>query len=422
MSGRRKRNTHRKGSLAYENWRIINNRQAASGIYEVPLFTDAPLEKFFSKEYGPYYFMHSGHPLGQEGECIPALVLRVEEGSGGGIPGSPDVWEEMLHETWDDTVYPEQPSDMDRYHGGFLHDEVAALASLCLGIRLKAGGVSRFFLKVSNFDPLGRPIARDAFRTPTFLRVFAPAFILPQAIVPTTFAPHLLANLLDLKPEATTALTKTARLYQEALWVVESAPEQTWLWLVSAVETAANYWRPKRESKELLRSLGQEELRISGNQRLQKLVALLEDIENEEVFNKIADIMAPLLLATRKFTAFMTQFGFSQDAPFEPRPPVEGQFEWTLENFQRAMRKIYSHRSDALHAGQAFPYPMCRPAEHPKGWDAPAEKPRRKVEHPTATWEVKDMPFHLHMFASIVQRALCAWWEQKCPIEVPSAG
>src|SRR4029453_13618389 len=101
MSERRKQNTLRKGSLAYENWMLINKRKA-SGVYEVPLFTDAPLEQFFRKEYGPYAFMHSGHPLGRGGECIPALVLRVEDGLGGGIPGAPNVWQEIIHETWDD--------------------------------------------------------------------------------------------------------------------------------------------------------------------------------------------------------------------------------------------------------------------------------------------------------------------------------
>ena len=416
MSERRNQN----GSLAYENWTIIE----AQGAYEVPLFTDAPIEKFFNKEYGPYLFMYTGHPPAQRVECIPIIILRIQDALNS-IPGLAQVWRQLYSEGWEDDTKPppksaRQHSDVDRYHGGFLHDEVAALASLCLGIRLKAGGVSRSF--IASVDRRGRPIARDAFRTPTFLSSFFPALIIPHAVMPTTFAPDLLANLLDLKPEATTALTKAARLYQEALWVAESSPEQTWLWLVSAVETAANYWRKEGKlPKEHLRIIAEEQLRISHTQEIQELVELLDETTNEKVFNKVADIMAPLLQATRKFIAFSTHFGFKQEAALEPRPPVEGQFEWTRENFQRAMGKIYKHRSDALHAGQAFPYPMCRPAEHRDGCGAPAEKPLSKVEHPTATWEVQDIPLYLHMFAYIVQCALCAWWEQKCPTEVPSA-
>jgi hypothetical protein len=43
------------------------------------------------------------------------------------------------------------------------------------------------------------------------------------------------------------ALVIAARRYQEAFWIAESAPETSWLFLVSAIEAVANYWNPGRE-------------------------------------------------------------------------------------------------------------------------------------------------------------------------------
>jgi hypothetical protein len=39
------------------------------------------------------------------------------------------------------------------------------------------------------------------------------------------------------------ALVRSARLYQDALWIATPFPTFGWLMLVSAVETAANAWR-----------------------------------------------------------------------------------------------------------------------------------------------------------------------------------
>ena len=50
-------------------------------------------------------------------------------------------------------------TDINNYHGGWFPDEIAALVSLCMGIRVKAGDKSRRF--DINGDPLGRP---QAFR------------------------------------------------------------------------------------------------------------------------------------------------------------------------------------------------------------------------------------------------------------------
>lgn len=68
-----------KGPLVYENWQTLKKSEDAQGAYEIPLFTDAPIEAFYTKEYGPYHFMNTGHPRVQEWECVPAIVLRIED-------------------------------------------------------------------------------------------------------------------------------------------------------------------------------------------------------------------------------------------------------------------------------------------------------------------------------------------------------
>ena len=45
--------------------------------------------------------------------------------------------------------------DESLYHGGFWVDEIAALASVALGVRMHAGGISRKFKPGQ--DPYGQP-------------------------------------------------------------------------------------------------------------------------------------------------------------------------------------------------------------------------------------------------------------------------
>jgi hypothetical protein len=42
---------------------------------------------------------------------------------------------------------------------------------------------------------------------------------------------------------------RAARLYQDALWIVESEPNLAWIMLVSTVETAAKEWSDKNHNR-----------------------------------------------------------------------------------------------------------------------------------------------------------------------------
>jgi hypothetical protein len=132
-------------------------------------------------------------------------------------------------------------SHTEIYHGGYAQDELAALASLIFGIRLSAGSVSREF--GVHGDPLGRPTERGSrdkpfFRTPR-------NYVIPS----TASRQHNLQDLQrieelkDVSQKKAVAVVRSARMYQQALWVAESEPSMTWLLMVSALETAANEWQ-----------------------------------------------------------------------------------------------------------------------------------------------------------------------------------
>lgn len=206
-----------KGPLAYENWQA-----AAVGIpfwcaYEYPLFTDAHIiGNDLDDGYGPYQLINVV-PDQRRKRSRPTLVLYVEH-----------------HLRYEPEVRLE--TDDESYHGGLLQDEIAALISLSIGIRLKAGDPIRMF---SPDDPTGRPMSWGFNDDPVLPDV-------PRSpILPRGTGEHrleeasTLRTLLRLSPKDAVALVRAARLYQEAVWIAESTPELSWIMLTSAVETAS---------------------------------------------------------------------------------------------------------------------------------------------------------------------------------------
>jgi hypothetical protein len=144
------------------------------------------------------------------------------------------------------------------------------------------------------------------------------------------------------------ALIRAARMYQEAVWIAESAPEQAWLLMTSAVETAAHQWRTAQMSP-------RDSLRTRPD-----LEALLKSYGDEAFVSQVADIVAPFLGANQKFITFLLTF-----LPSEPatRPYPYAQHRWSKTALRKSLALIYSYRSMALHGGTPFPAPLCRPQE-----------------------------------------------------------
>jgi hypothetical protein len=93
-----------------------------STTFEYPLYTDAHIVA--EVEHGPYSFLNA-IPLAQ-GTVRAAVILRFD-------------WH------WEFPSLDWSKTDAQRYHGGSPPDEVAALASLAMGVRLRAGDSMREF-------------------------------------------------------------------------------------------------------------------------------------------------------------------------------------------------------------------------------------------------------------------------------------
>ena len=365
---------------SWSNWQAAREGTKPLQIVEMRLYSDA---RFTAEAYdfGPYSFLNTV-PRTRHGtmyDLKPGIVLRS------GLMLMPDA------------SIPRVTSD-DHYHGGTLFDEVAALAALLLEVRLIAGPIDREF--GMNSDPLGRPRAHDA----SFMPLLPTANQRPQ--IPRLNGQRALTDLARLatypllSAAVAVALVKAARLYQNALWIADSAPETSWLLFVSAIETAAAHWDGDTKTPV-------ERLSITYG----PMIKLLEKNGAEALVPKIAKMLKGVIGATNKFLTFMQTF--APDAPAER--PQWGKLDFSPEALAPALKRVYDLRSRALHAGIPFPFPMCYPPDIPVG-TVPEEIPTGLAAGAMgATWAVEDTPMLLHTFAYLTRGALLSWWETLVP-------
>ena len=365
------------GPFSYENWKQAQQGVAKSGEYEYPLYTDAHITGSILEGYGPYEWINTVPDL-EPTSLRAAIVLRVEN-----------------YLDFDVDMFTGHTND-ERYHGGVLYDEIAALTSLCLGIRLKAGFCNRAF--ESKSDPRGTPVAWYSHQDPV-LPPLPRRLVLPWALS-TSPLEHLapLQQFTDLSPQDAIVLVRAARLYQDAMWIAESEPALAWLMFVSAVETAAISWSTSTENAE-------ERFRISQPD----VAKLLESYGGENLVRQVAQELASYMGVTGKFVRFLLRF---LPQPPLQRPDEYARINWTSKSIKGNLEMIYKYRSRALHGGKPFPAPMCAPppggpspgyAEHPLG-SALATGSKGSV------WVKKDVPMSLHIFEFIVRHALLGWW------------
>ena len=260
-------------------------------------------------------------------------------------------------------------------------------------MRIQAGPIDREW--GFDPDPLGRPRTHSAEFEPGL-----PTSTRGQQI------PHLrrVCSLDDLErlrsypglpATSATALVKSARLYQQALWNADASPELAWLLLVSAVETAALQWRGESElpAERLERSYG-------------GVVAALREAGGQTLVDVVAAQLAPRLGVTGRFIGFITTF---LPEPPEARPDMQ-RFDFSAGSIKKAADQIYSYRSRALHDGTPFPAPMCEPPG--RFSQGPPEEVPGGLATGTlgATWLLKDTPMLLHVFAHIARGAIVKWW------------
>ena len=354
-------------------------------MYEYPLYSDAHITGEFRRTEGPYTFLNTVPIPYSDGSVTAPIVLRCEMHIRTSIPDM-------------------SRTDETLYHGGDFVAEIAALASLSLGIRLMSGGVSREF--GIDGDPYGRP--REWDREPI------PAFQIRgnQSILPSVVISQSLENLQRLETipriEGTryVALVRACKSYQAALWISESDPNLAWLLFVSALETAANdVFNAESSSTERLRTAKPD------------LAIQLEEVGGPEHLQVVADEIADTLRSTKKFIDFVVKFA--------PRVPKERpkqrwlRLNWSKSNLKRVFRKVYHYRSRALHTGTPFPAPMSRPPFLTQPKEPGSEIPYIGLGTYSSggTWVPQDVPINLNAFHYITRHALLNWWENELVME-----
>jgi hypothetical protein len=286
------------------------------------------------------------------------------------------------------------------WHGGTMPEELAAMLSLILGIRLRTGGVIREF--TPHGDPRGTPVEWD-HRPPYLPAPTERGTIVPQLV--SNSKPDLRATLEPLAAyaamgaEDATALIRAARQYQEAVWGIEADPNQGWIRLIGAIETAAERWDSRDESPEEQLDANvpnlSEWLRANAPQGF--------SLAAQELFNRLG--------STSRFLRFVLEH--LPAAP--PERASAGLVDW--DDLSKGLKQIYSYRSKALHAGTPFPAPMCwPPMEHPYE-ERPGGLGAGTQDH---MWNADELPMLLHVFAHLTRGCLLNWWMRVPPEARPS--
>jgi hypothetical protein len=365
------------GPFSYENWMAAISGSPLRHTMEYPLFTDAHIVGGLIDTYGPYQLINAIR-IGEIHPARPAIILRVDNHLDNQLP--------QMNKT-----------DTSRYHGGLLSDEIAALVSLCLGIRLKAGGESRMFGEES--DPKGLPVSWGHAADP-ILPVMKRPLVLPRAVNQHHLeGAAVLSAFHRIPPTTALVLVRAARLYQEALWIIESTPELSWIMLTSAIETVAGHWR--QESEPPIE-------RLRASQSLAPLEELLASHGDENFVLQVVSFITPYMGATRTFIDFIQTF---LPPPPESRPPVAFQLSWEPKPMKQSLSQIYGYRSKALHGGIPFPAPMSDAPYQFESDSPPAEIPiGLAASTKGGVWTAKDLPMLIHTFEYIVRGALLNWW------------
>ena len=370
-----------RGPYAYENWRAFIAGGLFEGGFEYPLYSDAEFKPQADKFWGPYTLFNTLAGPSPYSTVRALFVLRTD-----------------LHLQPSSLVNADQKTtDVARFLGGGPELEIAALCSLAMGIRLKPGGMTRVFNKQPEYAhglPLGGDVEGATRRSGG-----ATTGVLPEVTKFKVLDVNRVATYPTLTPAQAVALARAAKQYQDGIWVAEGEGNVSWLFLVSAIETAADFWTAgkKFSPAELFRELRPD------------VAAILENAGGEQLLEKVAVHFASTLGATKKFVSFLLEF-----LPNPPplRPPAHAQVDWSVKAIKGALQKVYHHRSKALHGGLPFPPVMCERPDQDQGWDVPAEKPfRGSYVNAYGVWGPEDTPMFLHTFEYIVRGALLKWWD-----------
>ena len=373
------------GLLSFKNLKAWADGEQERRASEFVLYSDSHFTGTLPDER-PYAFVNLVPGTVMHGNVQEVLLLRI-------------FWFLETSTEWGPVPHG---TDTSEYHGGLVQDEIAALASLRLGVRLKAGRATREF-DLRKDDRFGEAHAN---------RVSLPSMrwgdhgtVLP--IAKRTASLDELDHLSDLRlvdKAKYAALVKAARSYQEALWVAENDPAYAWQSLISAMETAAHCWWVDVDWDEAA------VLEDVFETRYPDLSESLRQAGNSALFSDVVRQIGPTQQATAKFMKFAMAH---KPGPPSLRPPDFAQIKWSNSELKKLLSKVYEHRSIALHSGTPFPGHLCGPPDTHPDWEAPAE--RGSIGEGGSSgggwWQKEDLPISLNMFTYFVRGCLTNWWD-----------
>jgi hypothetical protein len=328
------------GPWGWENAKAWKKQLPSCGALEIACYTDVP-QLSLDINVGPLYALDSGAAFRSRYRPVNGipqneLVVRVEQY----LAPEPGCY---LDKDWDQ-------ADPSVYHGGDAGQEVATLLSLSLGIRMRSGGIIRVFHP--DEDPRGHPYEFEE-QIPYLLQPYGRR-VLPYTRWPwdvETSMVELLGTYANLSSEQARALVRSARAYQEALWIAESDPRQASLRLVSAVEAATQLVDSDAPAPTRLKTAFPD---------IADRVIRMGDSELVEwITNKFPDQGR----STAKFVDFLLRF--------RPRPPrrrpwaTSDQVSWT--RLRKQLNRIYGYDRRIYIRAHHFPsqcanHPMFRKA------------------------------------------------------------
>jgi hypothetical protein len=365
------------GPSGYENWLAFLRGDTHRSWVEVNLYSDTGVSGQMS--CGPYQFLNALFDLHRSFSARPTMVLRIH-----------------LHVPFEVEIPDlDAGTDVSRYHGGNIPQEIAALASLDMGIRLKCGGEIRYFDKSYDSDPAGQPRSENESAVPVLLRATY-GRILPLARERARISNARLSTYPKLSPQQAVALVRSARRYQDALWLAETQPELAWLLLVSALEVASTFWFSTTTLDKV------EAFKAARSSLASKL-----EKDAPHLVEPLASELFAITKSTAKFLNFMMKFKSAEP----PMRPVEVyQLSWDDAEYKKTMGIIYGHRSKALHEGIPFPEPMCGPIMNLGGTFSEIPSCGGASSY-NAVWSQEDIPMQLHVFEHITRSSLLQWWD-----------
>jgi hypothetical protein len=363
--------------LSYKNCKLFHSKNDLLGILEFIIYSDS---RFTDQVKGDLVYSFLNMLPHETVGVQPTLTVRALSAL----------------DTARLSFIDEKPNT-DDFHGGWLSDEIAALVSLKLGVRAHAGSYVREYYSYTSDYGIPR-----AERNPPPPLMSKGNLVVPSAKKNIEISQlRFINDIHKLSEKDFNSLIKSARNFQDSLWICESSPNLAWLLMVSALEVAAGNWDSSKGDKI-------ERFKASKPKLFDKLFELKMDWLIEDIAKEFEGTIG----ATKKFCDFCVNF--LPDAPLIR--PEGGKVVWTEQNLLNIFKSVYKLRSLALHAGKPFPHPMCSSPDDHIGLAELAVCPPTSNFTPLkaslgASWSHKEAPINLNIFFHMTHSILNKWWE-----------